>query len=318
MPISIKTQVTDTLRYNLNINNMLTLFRLILLASLIHSAIFCSFVHAGEKETVFKRIISLYPAHTENLTALGLTQELIGIAGSDTYPPEILSKQRFSHHDNAEKFIAARPDLVLIRPMIARAAPQLLDHLKSAGITIFSLQPRTIDEMFVYWTELGRLTGKDEAARQMISEFKAELKKNYNIIKMIPLEDRPKVYFEAIHSKMKTFSPASIAIFVLEQAGGRNIATDARARKKSNIAAYGKERILSHASEIDIFLAQQGRMNRISIKEIAQEPGFQAIKAIREGKTFLVDEELVSRPTQRILEGIHSIKQILYPQHSSE
>ena len=124
----------------------------------------------------------------------------------------------------------------------------------------------------------------------MSSEFKAELKKNYNIIEMIPLEDRPKVYFEAIHSKMKTFSPASIAIFVLEQAGGRNIATDARARKKSNIAAYGKERILSHASEIDIFLAQQGRMNRISITEIVQEPGFQAIKAIREGKTFLVDE----------------------------
>jgi ABC-type Fe3+-hydroxamate transport system substrate-binding protein len=304
---------TGTLRFNSSINKMLTLLRLILLTSLIQSGILCSFLYGGEQITIFKRIISLYPAHTENLTALGLTRELIGIAASDTYPPEILSKQRFSHHDNAEKFIAARPDLVLIRPMIARAAPQLLDQLKGAGITIISLQPRSIDEMFAYWMKLGRLTGKDEAAKQMISEFKVELKKTEQSIEMISLQDRPKVYFESIHSKMKTFSPTSIALFVLEQAGGRNIAADAVARRNSNIAAYGKERILFHADEIDIFLAQQGRMNRITKREIVQEPGFQAIKAIREGKIFLVDEQLVSRPTQRILEGIESIKKILYP-----
>lgn len=302
-----------TLRFNLNINKMVTLFRLILLVSLIHCGMFCSFLYAGANETVFKRVISLYPAHTENLTALGLQGELIGIAASDTYPPEILSKQRFSYHDNAEKFIAARPDMVLIRPMIERAAPQLLDQLKGAGITVISLQPRTIDEMYDYWMKLGRLTGKDDAAEQMIAAFKVELKKSEQTIQMIPLQDRPKVYFESIHSKMKTFSPSSIALFVLEQAGGRNIATDAQARKNSNIAAYGKERILSHAGEIDIFLAQQGRMNRVNKTEIVNEPGFQAIKAVREGKVFLVDEQLVSRPTQRILEGISTIKEILYP-----
>jgi iron complex transport system substrate-binding protein len=98
----------------------------------------------------------------------------------------------------------------------------------------------------------------------------------------------------------------------LEQAGGRNIATNTKARRNTNIAAYGKERILSHAEEIDIFLAQQGRMNRISKEQIAEEPGFKAIKAIREDKIFLVDEQLVSRPTQRIIEGIRQVKTILY------
>ncbi|HID02317.1 MAG TPA: ABC transporter substrate-binding protein, partial [Desulfobacterales bacterium] len=38
-----------------------------------------------------------------------------------------------------------------------------------------------------------------------------------------------------------------------------------------------------------------------------------AIKAIQEGKLSLVDEQLVSRPTQRILEGIRQINTILYP-----
>ncbi|MEA3469123.1 MAG: ABC transporter substrate-binding protein [Thermodesulfobacteriota bacterium] len=292
---------------------MLLFFRLFLFIIIIHCGLFCSPIPAQETQATFHRIISLYPAHSENLAALGLGQELIGIAASDTHPPAILDKPRFSHHDNAEKFIAADPDLVLIRPMIAHSAPQLLAQLQGAGITVISLQPRSMTEMFEYWLELGRLTGKDKAAKQMVSEFKTELAETEKEIQKIPPEKRPAVYFESIHSRMKTFSPSSIAIFVLEQAGGRNIATDAQARRSTNIAAYGKERILAHADEIDIFLAQQGRMNRISKAEISQEPGFQAIKAVRKGKIYLVDEQLVSRPTQRIIKGIDEIRKILYP-----
>ncbi len=292
---------------------MLNLFRLFFFIAVIHTGLLCSPIPAKENQATFHRIISLYPAHSENLVALGLGQELIGIAASDTYPPPILDKPRFSHHDNAEKFIAADPDLILIRPMIAHSAPQLLAQLKGAGITVISLQPRSMAEMFDYWLELGRLTGKDKTAKQMVSEFKSELTKTEKKTDDPPLEKRPGVYFESIHSRMKTFPPSSIAIFVLEQAGGRNIATDAQARRSTNIAAYGKERILAHADEIDVFLAQQGRMNRISKEEISQEPGFQAIKAVRKGKIYLIDEQLVSRPTQRILKGIDEIRKILYP-----
>lgn len=289
-----------------------------LLFGLLLSTIFsCTFVHAGEGQPPFKRIISLYPAHTENLASLGLVHELIGIATSDTYPTSILTKPRFSLHDNPEKFIAARPDLVLIRPMIAHAAPQLLEQLKGAGITVISLQPRTVDEMFDYWQELGRISGRKEEANLMVSQFEKELAHIRQVTASVPASIRPKVYFQSIHAKMKTFSPSSIAIFALKQAGGINIASDAQARRGTNIAAYGKEQILAHAHEIDIFLAQKGRMNRISKKTIASEPGFQAIKAVREGKIFLVDEQLVSRPTPRILQGIKEIQKILYPIHKN-
>ncbi len=287
----------------------------VLLALLFSSLFFSTSLYAEDAKIPFTRIISLYPAHTENLAALGLDQEIIGIAASDTYPPSVLARPRFSLHDNPEKFIAARPDLVLIRPMIEHAAPQLLEQLQGAGITIISLQPRTIDEMFSYWQELGRITGREAEAGRMITDFQQGLQALQQSIEAIPPAERPRVYFQSIHAKMKTFSPSSIAIFALIQAGGQNIATDALARRGSNIAAYGKEQILAHAAEIDIFLAQEGRMNRVSKEQIAAEPGFQAIKAVREGKIFLVDEQLVSRPTPRILIGIEEIRQILYPAH---
>jgi iron complex transport system substrate-binding protein len=38
-------------------------------------------------DTPFKRIISLYPAHTENLYALGLEEAIIGVSPGETQPP---------------------------------------------------------------------------------------------------------------------------------------------------------------------------------------------------------------------------------------
>jgi len=260
----------------------------------------------------FQRIISLYPAHTENLAGLGLDREIIGISTADTYPSSVIDKPRFSDEDNAEKFIAAAPDLILIRPMISRAHPDLLKKLRQSGITIVSLQPTTIEQMYSYWRILGQLTGKTEEAAAMERLFQAGIAAVQKKLPQLSSDKRPGVYFEAIHSKMKTFSPTAIAIFAVEAAGGRNIASDASPRNDSNIAEYGKERILSKSEEIDVFLSQQGRMNRIDMETLRQEPGFRIIKAFRENRVYLIDEPLVSRPTLRLLQGVEEISRLLY------
>jgi iron complex transport system substrate-binding protein len=262
----------------------------------------------------FKRIISLYPAHTENLFSLGLDKEIIGVSRNEDYPPEVKTKPVFSYHDSAEKFLAVCPDLILIRPMIERGYKDRIIKLRQAGITVVSLQPRTIDEVYSYWRDLGRLTGRELEAEEMIKGFQREIARIRRLVEDIPMDKRKRVYFESIHSKMKTFSPFSIAIFALKTAGGINIASDARSVRNTNIAEYGKERILSHAHEIEVYLAQRGTMNRVIRHLIMKEPGFMAIKAIQEGKVYIIDEKIVSRPTLRLLDGIYEIGRILYPE----
>ena len=269
-------------------------------------------------ERPFKRIISLYGAHTENLFSLGLDREIIGVSENEAYPPKVMTKPIFSYHDDAEKFMAAHPDLVLIRPMIAQGYRNLVLKLQKAGITVVSLQPKTIEEVYSYWRDLGKLTGRERQAEKMIEQFQAGILKINSFIKAIPLSERKRVYFEAIHSKMKTFSPSSIAIFALKSAGGINVADDAEAVRGTNIAAYGKERILSHANEIDIYLAQRGVMNRAKVRRIMEEGGFKAIRAVREGKIYIIDEKIVSRPTLRLLDGIYEIGRILYPERFND
>ncbi len=264
----------------------------------------------------FTRIISLYSAHTENICSLSGEKLLIGISRSDNYPPSISQKQRFSYREDPEKFIGARPDLVLVRPMIERSYPEFIKTLQKTGITVVSLQPTSIDTMLVYWQKLGILTGKKKQAEKMISDFKSRLTMVRKRVAATPISKRPRVYFESMHKKMKTFAPTSIGIFVLTEAGGVNVASQARQVRKTNIANFGKERLLARGDEIDIFLAQHGRMNPVTKEIILNEPGFSAIKAIRNKRIYIIDETLVSRPTLRIIDGIEQLNRLFYQQET--
>jgi len=259
----------------------------------------------------YHRIISLYGAHTENLFALGLDGQIIGVSRNDTFPPEVLDKPRFSYHDDPEKFLAARPDLVLIRPMIDRGYPQWVARLEQSGIRIVSLQPASIDSMYTYWEILGILTGKRARAVEMGLHFQRAVDAFRGLTRHVTAKKQ--VYFEAIHNKMKTFTPGAMAIFALETAGGVNIAADARQVRTTNIAFYGKERILAKADKIDVYLAQYGAMNRPSKEMIRNESGFHLIKAVQKDEVHIIDEMIISRPTFRLLEGIRRIGGILYP-----
>jgi iron complex transport system substrate-binding protein len=270
---------------------------------------------AGRRVVVtrpFQRIISLYGAHTENLFALGAREQIIGVGPNETYPPEAQAKAVFSYHDDLEKFLAARPDLVLIRPMIDRGYAALVGRLETAGIAVVSLQPATVPEMFVYWQALGRLTGRGPAAKALVAGFEAGVARIGRSTAAIPTKRR--VYFEAIHDRMRTFSPGSMPIFALETAGGINAAADAAPRRGTNIADYGKERLLAQGETIEVYLAQYGPMNRPTREMIQNEPGYNLIRAVRENQIHFIDEQWVSRPTPRLLAGICAIGRILYPE----
>jgi iron complex transport system substrate-binding protein len=263
----------------------------------------------------FQRIISLYPAHTTNLLDLGLKKEIIACGPSDTQLPEL---PRVQFQDDPERLLALKPDLVLIRPMISRSYPNLVRTLEKNNVRVVSLQPTETAELFAYWETLGKLTGREQQAKTMIATFGKRLAEITAPLQQLPKEKRKKVYFEAIHKQMKTFAPTSMAMFVLEMAGGVNVAVDADRMRETNIAAYGKERILAKADQIEFYLAQNGRMNPVSVEDIIKEPGFGVIKAVRERQVFLVDEDMVSRPTMGLIEGIAFVRSLLYPDLGQE
>ena len=93
-----------------------------------------------------ERIISLYSAHTENLYYLDAQSTLIGGYKTCIYPPEAAFLDMYDYSADPEAVIAAAPDVVLIRPFISRKAPDFVNAIEKAGITVVSLYPDSLDK----------------------------------------------------------------------------------------------------------------------------------------------------------------------------
>lgn len=271
---------------------------------------------SGEKIVLEKpavRIISLYSAHTENLFALNLDKEIIGVSMTEDIP-QAKQRQVFDYRADPEKVIAAEPDLVIIRPFIAQGYPNFVKALKNAGIKVVTLYPERFEDFDEYIKKLAILTGKEQIAAEKLAEFHKRL----NVLRETTNKAlvKQKVYFESTVTNYRTITKESMTAKLLDFAGAINIAADAiPLRQGSSIGVYGDEKLLDKADEIDAFIAQFGSMNpQVTPESIALRPGFDKIKAIRNNKVFVIDEKYVSRPTFDMADGAYKIAKMLYPE----
>lgn len=246
------------------------------------------------------RIISLYPGHTDNIVALGGEKKLIAISKNDdrTMLPDL---PRFSARSGAEELLALKPDILLTRGLAERQNPQLRSVLERAGVKVVSIEPPSWDEFPGYLEKIALLIGSDPAdavaelgrIRSKISAESAEKAKGRH----------PFIFVEATSRELNTCSPDSWAAKLIELAGGKNAAKDAKViRKGSSVAPYGLERILKAAAEgtIDIYLIQKGTMNAANMKVLSQRSWYPAIKKL---KIAVVPERELSRPSLLGLEA---------------
>ena len=78
-----------------------------------------------------RRIISLIPAVTEMLFAMGSGNQVVGVSSFDKYPPEVASRQKVGAllDPDIERILALKPDLVVVygtqQELIARLAERV-------------------------------------------------------------------------------------------------------------------------------------------------------------------------------------------------
>lgn len=261
-----------------------------------------------------EKIISLYSAHTENLYTLGAGDKIIGVQNTSNYPPDAAKKDIFDYDSDPEKLIAKSPDLVLIRPFITRKSPNFVKALENAGITVVSLYPEKLSDFDDYINKLAMLTGTQVMAQKQLNAFHSELDKISALTKNTAV--KKKVFFESTEVNLRTVASDSMAASAISLAGGENIAKDAKpVEKGSSIATFGIEKVLSLANDIDVYVSQSGSMNAGGdVHSITVRPGFNAMKAVKEGKVFVINEKIISSPTFRYSRGVKELARYLYPE----
>ena len=236
---------------------------------------------------------------------LGAKGSLVGISRQETYGgPETEGWERppvFSIHDDVEKFLAAAPDYILLRPQHLATKPALFETLEGAGIKLWTRQVTKAADLYGFWREIGAICGREAEAEAMIADFQAAIALRERAAPAV----RPGVFMESIHREVKTFTPESIPVWLMELAGGRNVAADAEpTRPGLVVAAYGPERLLEKAGEVEILISQEGQMNTATTGAILSRDIYQPLMALKTGRVYRVPEELISRPTPSLLEGL--------------
>ncbi|MBR0278685.1 MAG: hypothetical protein IJQ75_01725 [Synergistaceae bacterium] len=253
------------------------------------------------------RVISLYPGHSDNISAMG--GNLVAVSENDDvdFLPEL---PRVPLRSGAERILALRPDIVVTRPFAERINPNMYDILRRSGVKVISIDPPKWDDFPEYLITLAEslnLNPIDGISRlnSLLAEIESQSSESH----------RPRVFLEATSRELHTCAPDSWPARLIALAGGVNIAVDAvPLREGSTIAPYGVERLLKNAASLDVYIIQTGAMNTSTAETFRAREWAGALKHVR---VYEIPEKYISRPSLLGLEkGLKYLQQIFRTEDS--
>ncbi len=255
-----------------------------------------------------RSVVSLAPANTEVLYAINAGPQVIGRDSFSDYPEAAKSAQDIGGSMgkyNTEAIVALKPDLVLaggINP------PELVAALEQLGLKVYFLSnPVTLEGMYDNLETVGKLTGHSAEALALVDS----LKKRVAAVeaKIVPLSYRPTVYYEldaTDPTKPYTAGPGSFVDLLISRAGGTNIGRNLA----SQWAQISMEQLVIDNPTVIVLGDSAYGVTPDSLK---QRTGWAGLAAIQKGQVYPFDDNLVSRPGPRLVDGLEALARLLHP-----
>lgn len=256
---------------------------------------------AGRKVTFEKipeRIISLAPSNTEILFALGLGDKIVGVTTFANYPKEALNKPRVGDvNPNLEKIALQRPDVIFTMGGVEEA----VSKLARIGYKVVVIDPQNIDEIFTAIKMIGKITGTEAKAVEVIAGMQERINRVKEALK--DAKTRPEVFYELWDDPLMTAGPGTFIDSLITMAGGRNVAGDLQ----QSWAQYSFEKLI--LADPDIYLVTWEDKSKV-----LERPGWENLTAIREGKVYTINQDLISRPGPRIVDALELLARFIHPE----
>ena len=284
---------------------MITLIKYKLAVSLF-LLVFCfGSIYDGFAQAEQLRIISLAPATTEILFALGLDKEIVGLSEFCNYPKEAVSKEKIGtfSQPNIEKILSLKPDLIFCTGLEQSTA---IAKLRQLGLNVFVSDPKNINELFWSIREIGKLTSKEKESAALIDGMKSRIKKINSKVSQISEDKKQKVFIEIWHSPLTTVGRGSFINELVELSGGINITSDI----KSAYSSVAYEVVLKRNPDC-IILAYMGNLS--PIEQVMARPGWRNIAAVKNRRVYNdINPDSLLRPGPRVVEAVEELYKKLY------
>jgi len=247
-----------------------------------------------------RRIVSLAPATTELVFALGLGDRLVGRTTWCDWPAAAKSVRDVGNGlgPNVEAVAAQRPDLVLLYPSETnRAALAQLDGL---GIPTAVLKQDAIADWrgTVRW--VARAGGVPERAESLLADFDrrlAEVVRRPDTGDGIP-DSGPTVFIAVGANPPIAIGAGSFISELVTLAGGRNAFADLPGPS----GPVSLEAIVARRPDVVLVLGPDS-----VIPDVSRRPGWRAIPAVRLGRVMAVDGGEFNRPSPRLPDAVRAL-----------
>ncbi len=254
------------------------------------------------------RIVCTTTESVDILYRLGLGDKIVGISGFTVEPPEARQKPKIGTYTSIklDKIKELNPDLVVA---FSDLQAQITHDLVKAGLTVFTMNQRTVRGILEAILMLGSLVGAPDAARRLVDEMQRAMEAVH--ARAVHLSPRPKVYFEEWHDPL--ISGIGWVGELIEIAGGEDIFPDVK-------GTNAPERIVS-ADEVrrrnpDVIIASWcGK--KVNIQSILQRPGWEQIDAVKNQRVHEIKSAYILEPGPAALKGLEQIHTLLIQEFGS-
>ncbi len=256
-----------------------------------------------------KRIISLAPGVTEMLFAIGLEEKIVGVTTFADYPPTALKKEKIGTitEPNIEKIVRLKPDLVIAMSVNKMST---VNRLRDLGIKVVGFKPETIKETIMVLKKLGKITGQKRETKIVVTGMYNQLIQIKKLVKdYLKNHSRPKVFYEIWNNPLITAGENTFIDNMIELAGGINIG----AKAGGTWPQYNLEKLL--LENPDVYISGHHSVSvRKSINSIKDREKFRMIKAIKNDRICIVNQDIISRPSPRIIKGLEILVKNIFPE----
>jgi iron complex transport system substrate-binding protein len=248
---------------------------------------------AGRTVTVAQtphRIISLAPSITEDLFALGLGGKVVGDTTYDNYPPAAVNITKVGGFSSPsiEKIVSLNPDIVFA------------SSLENNTLLSTLINPTSLTGILNDLSLIGKVTGSTGNSSALVANLTQKMTAN-----SISVASHPRVLYLVWYDPIMSAGADTFEGDIIAHAGGINVA------QLANVSGYGtmsKESIV--ALNPSVIIANSA-MNSTAVQQVKSDPALATVDAVKNGKIYILDSDIISRPGPRAFDALEQIAGII-------
>ena len=252
-----------------------------------------------------QRIVSLAPAMTETLFALGVEERVAGVTDFCDYPPAALNKSRIGGavNPNFEQIVALQPDLVLAQALTLNRR-ETVDALERLGLAVYATSASTVEGVLESTRRVGELAGAGERGERLVTQLRERLGK----LKQ-RLEGRTprRVLFVVWHEPLISVGRETFLGDALRLAGAESVV-----ETKQEWPRLSLEEVVRQQPDFLVFASAHEQSVEKTLAELKERPGWRDLEAMSHHRVAIVSDA-INRPAPRLVEAIEQLARQLHP-----